>query len=317
MKRIMALLLVVMLLLSGCQKIPPVAAPAEPEQPEEPAVEEPVVETPVEPAPAPEEEKTGTMPETEVAPTPVPDPEPAPEPVPEPDWCATAMEAYVTVTERERFQVLVGEADGTDTELTIVQGENDWNVAHLESGFTEFVWSAALETDWLALADDRHMSFYVPGEISFSCCESGDIVKVTTPEETLYLRAVNPEPEKDVFVSNLYNLLDMVPEDACGESILSTPVSGELEPEAAADAFAEAIAANYLAVPDWVSWKPVDVRTVSTEVFDVYRGMPEQFCFNMKLQVKIEDPMAPEAVYWQAGAGLDEPDAEGFCGWGR
>ena len=37
----------------------------------------------------------------------------------------------------------------------------------------------------------------------------------------------------------------------------------------------------------------------------------------MGLEVKIEDPMAPEAIYWQAGAGLDTPDEEGFCGWDR
>ena len=104
------------------------------------------------------------------------------------------------------------EADGTATELTVVQGKNDWNVEGLEYGFSQFDWSAAAEEDWDALADDLKLSLYVPGEISFSCTQNGDIVKITTPQETVYLRAVNPEPEADVFLSNLYSLLDMVPE---------------------------------------------------------------------------------------------------------
>jgi len=313
MKRALGLILV-LLLLVGCQKIPPAAPPAPP-KPETPPVEEPktLEQETVVPQPEPPEETV--MPEEEVDSAPIPQPVPAPEP--EPDWCAKAMEAYVAVTDREQFLALVQEADGTATELTIVQGMNDWNVEGLEYGFSQFDWSAAAEEDWDALADDLKLSLYVPGEISFSCTRNSDIVKLTTPQETAYLRAVNPEPEEDVFLSNLYSLLDMVPEDACGEKILSTPADGTLEPEAAAAALAEAVVFNYLALPDWVSWKPVDVRVVSTEVFDVYRGMPEQICFNMGLEVKIEDPMAPEAIYWQAGAGLDEPDAEGFCGWGR
>lgn len=313
MKRALGLILV-LLLLVGCQKIPPAAPPAPP-KPETPPVEEPKAPEQETVVPQPEPPEETVMPEEEVDPAPIPQPVPAPEP--EPDWCAKAMEAYVAVTDREQFLALVQEADGTATELTIVQGMNDWNVEGLEYGFSQFDWSAAAEEDWDALADDLKLSLYVPGEISFSCTQNGDIVKITTPQETVYLRAVNSEPEADVFLSNLYSLLDMVPEDACGEKILSTPADGTLEPEAAAAALAEAVVSNYLVLPDWVSWKPVDVRVVSTEVFDVYRGMPEQICFNMGLEVKIEDPMAPEAIYWQAGAGLDTPDEEGFCGWDR
>ena len=67
------------------------------------------------------------------------------------------------------------------------------------------------------------------------------------------------------------------------------------------------IAENYRNVPDWVSWKPVDVQPGNVKVFDVYRGQPEQFCTNMGFWVEIEDPMSPDAIYWQAGAGLTIP----------
>ncbi len=316
MKRVLALLLTMMILLAACQKVPPAVPPAPPEQ-------EPVVELPVKkpeqeskPVVAPEtEQPPAAMPETEVDSAPVEPP--AQVLVPKVDWCAVAAEAYTDVTEREQFLVLVKEPDGAFTELPVIHGVNDWNVYGLEHSFERFTWSAAAEENWQAQESLRRMSFYVPGEISFSCCQGGDVVKITTPEKTTYLRAVNPEPEADVFTTDLYSLLDMVPEDAYSVGIWSTPVDGALEPEAAAAALLETVVANYQAVPDWVSWKPLEVKGGSTGVFDVYRGTPEQFCFDMGISVKIEDPMAPEAIYWQAGAGLEEPNADGFYGWGR
>ncbi|MBR5472160.1 MAG: hypothetical protein IKU81_08670 [Oscillibacter sp.] len=316
MKRILVLVLM-MILLAGCQKVPPAAPPAPPEQ------KEPVVELPVKkpeqeskPAVTPETEQPPvSMPETEVDPTPVTPP--AQVLVPEVDWCAVAAEAYTDVTEREQFLVLVKEPDGAFTELPVIRGVNDWNVYGLEHSFEQFNWFAAVEENWQAQESLRRMSFYAPGEISFSFCQGGDVVKITTPEETTYLRAVNPEPEADVFTTDLYSLLDMVPEDAYSVGIWSTPVDGALEPEAAAAALLDTVVANYRSVPDWVSWKPVEVKAVGSEVFDVYRGTPEQFCFDLGISVKIEDPMTPEAIYWQAGSGLGEPDAEGFYGWGR
>lgn len=314
MKRGLALLFTI-LLLTGCQKTPPAAPPAPPEE------KEPVVELPVkkpeqesEPVVTPEAERPPvSMPETEVDPAPVTPP--APVVVPEVDWCAVAQEAYVTVTDREQFQVLIAESDGTVTELTVIDGVNDWNVYGLRYSFEQFDWSAAAEADWTALEGDLRMSFSVPGEISLSCTQSGDIVKITTPEKTEYLRATNPT--QDVFLTNLYSLLDTVPEDAYSVGIWSTPVDGALGVEEAAAALRDTVVANYMAVPDWVSWKPVEVKAGGAEVFDVYRGTPEQFCFGLGISVKIKDPMAPEAIYWQAGAGLEEPDAEGFYGWGR
>ena len=317
MKRVLALLLTMMILLAGCQKVPPAAPPAPPEQ-QEPTVELPVKKPEQESKPAvtPETEQPPlSMPETEVDPAPVTPP--AQVLVPEVDWCAVAAEAYTDVTDREQFLVLVKEPDGAFTELPVIRGVNDWNVSGLEHSFKQFNWSAAAEEHWQEQESLRRMSFYVPGEISFSFCQGGDVVKITTPEKTSYLRAVNPKPEADVFTTDLYSLLDMVPEDAYSVGIWSTPVDGALEPEAAAAALRDTVVANYLAVPDWVSWKPVEVKAVGSEVFDVYRGTPEQFCFNLGISVKIENPMTPEAIYWQAGSGLEEPDEEGFCGWGR
>ena len=66
-----------------------------------------------------------------------------------------------------------------------------------------------------------------------------------------------------------------------------------------------------------MTWKPVDCQVSGTDVYDVYRGQPENFCCGMGFRVKLEDFNGETAIYWNAGAGLDDPDAEGHGGWGR
>ena len=120
MKRVWAMLLIVLMLM-GCSKIEP--APEKTEEKPPVSVEQAVPEPEPEPAPGPEPE-----PEIEPVPEPAPAPIPQPQPAPPPDWCEKAMDAYVAVTERDQFQVLVREAEGAGMKLTIVQGKNDWNV---------------------------------------------------------------------------------------------------------------------------------------------------------------------------------------------
>ena len=91
---------------------------------------------------------------------------------------------------------------------------------------------------------------------------------------------------------------------------------GGLSPEEAAAEMAERIAENYRNVPDWVEWKPVDVQAGESSVFDIYWGDPQQFCADVIFRVKVEDVMDGRYGYWQAGAGLEEMDTEGYCGYG-
>ncbi len=80
----------------------------------------------------------------------------------------------------------------------------------------------------------------------------------------------------------------------------------------------EQVAERYRSAPDWVRWKPADVKTGEVSVFDAYYGEPENFCCGMGLRVLVEGGAdeLPRA-HWEAGSGLGEPDAEGYYGWGR
>lgn len=82
----------------------------------------------------------------------------------------------------------------------------------------------------------------------------------------------------------------------------------------AARLIAEAYLARLLDRPGWVSGRAQDGYVESAEVFDAYYGdeLPN-FCFNMRLRLKIDEP---NTLYWQAGAGLSAPDARGYYGWG-
>ena len=344
MKRVLVVFLV-LLLLTGCSRTDSV--PAEPENP--PAVEENEAVTP-EPAPEPAPEVTaeevtdpGTedvqekppvpkpdpAPEVKPEPAPEPSPEPVPEPTPEPEpepepipaWTAYAMGVYADITGHDEFHVMVWEEDDSRTNLVIQRGVNDWSVDSLASCFTDYEWTQAGSEDWIAMIQqegyDPQLSFYLPGEISFTCCEDGDIVEIVDQTKITYLRAVPSKTDVSVGNENLYGRLRMVAEDVVSDQVWNVTADGSISPNEAAARMTEKIAEQYRSVPDWVSWKAETVRATRAEVFDVYNGESEEFCFNLDLAVKLADPMAPEAGYWQAGAGLDEPDEDGFYSWGH
>ena len=116
----------------------------------------------------------------------------------------------------------------------------------------------------------------------------------------------------------LGDLLQGIAEDALWENALYGAVVDGAEPDhtAAARQMAEAMAENIRSVPDWVTWKPLDFQASGASVFDAYYGEPENFCAGMGFRLLVDDPNGEMANRWQAGAGLGEPDADGYYGWG-
>lgn len=322
MKRMLAVCMVLFLLV-GCSRTDP--APVEPETP--PDVEKQEVampETVQEPEASPEPQVT-QEPEAEENDEPEEvtevelNTEPEVQPEPTPDFATVASETFDAITEQALFRVLVWQQNDSRTDLEIRKGVNDWNVEYVNDALPAFTWTEASIDDWLDMAQEKsigsQMTFWdIEGEggMSFTCCEKNNIVCITDPTKITYLRAEDPQGN-----GNLYDLLSIVAEDTVSREVLYVTADGTLSPQGAAGRMAEKIAENYRFVPDWVVWKPEAVRAERAEVYDLYRGTPEEFCFNLGLAVKLADPMAPEAGYWQAGEGLSDPDGEGFYGWGR
>lgn len=118
--------------------------------------------------------------------------------------------------------------------------------------------------------------------------------------------------------SGLGDLLRGIAEDALREMTFSAPTvdGAETDYEAIARQLNEAMAENVRSVPDWVSWKPLDFQASGASVFDAYYGEPENFCAGMGFRLLVDDPYGEKANRWQAGAGLGEPDADGYYGYG-
>lgn len=326
MKRVLAMLLIV-LMLTGCSKTEP--APEKPVEKEPAPVEQvqpapappPAPEAKPEPAPAPE-----PIPEPEPVPEPEPEPTPAPEPevtpeqevppelilVPETDWGAFVNETYASIVDQEEFRALVWLEDDSRTDLIIRKGVNNWNVEHTKYMLNTFQWEAVPSGDWISLTQTAgygpELCFW-GGDVyrSFTCCAGGDIACVTVGRDVFYLRALGlPEGE------TLYSTLLMVAEDAISHEIGYVTVDGSLTPQEAAQAIAEKRAENHMNAPDWVAWKVSDARAGKTEVYDIYYGEPQEFCCNLTIEVYFDDPAAANHVRWQAGAGLEEADEEGY-----
>ena len=85
---------------------------------------------------------------------------------------------------------------------------------------------------------------------------------------------------------------------------------------------ARQIAGQYAAIlrqhPKWCDFSPHDAAVNRTSVFDAYYGEDyPNFCFGMGLVLKLDES---NKLYFEAGAGLDEPIADGqykgWYGWG-
>ena len=234
---------------------------------------------------------------------------------------AEVIGLYQVITDAETFRITVEEPDGTETVFDIVKGENDGNVAGRQHTFADYTWSAASETDWKALLVSKDRGYLLTvaaqdGKAVIRCCSESDLAALEQDGETSYYRAVNPKEGQEPYAGKLYGNLEMIARDAVSHQVWSVTADGALPPKEAAEDLAEQVAENYRTAPDWVGWKPLDAKAEKTEVYDVYLGEPQQFCCNMGLRIKLEDPKSERAGYWQAGAGLDQPDSKGYYGCG-
>ena len=231
-------------------------------------------------------------------------------------WVTGCAEVYKTITEDLTFRISVEEKGGKVTDLAITP-ENAWNVEGRERLFSvDYVWSGATQAEWDAQLSGSGNLLTIKeesGDGAIWCRSDGNVVCWRADGGAVqYARAVNPKEE-----GKLYHLLDDIAEDAVSAGVWSVTAGGELDADEAAEELLEQITANYCAVPNWVTWKPEDVVAYKSHVYDHYWGEGENFCCGMGFLVKLDDPHGESGHYWQAGAGLAEPDEDGYYGWGR
>ena len=233
---------------------------------------------------------------------------------------ASAMAAYAEITKDLTFTLDVEEEDATGISLSITP-EAARNVAGQENLFSiGYQWEPASAEAWGDQWSDiksrgRLFAMTAPdGETTLQCCTGGDVVLWTVDGETHYA-CVTAAAEGE---SGLSGLLQGIAEDALWDAAFCGPTvdGAETDYEAIARQLNEAMAENIRSVPDWVTWKPLDFQASGASVFDAYYGEPENFCAGMGFRLLVDDPYGEKANRWQAGAGLGEPDADGYYGYG-
>lgn len=230
-----------------------------------------------------------------------------------------AAEVYTDIAGELAFTVEIEEPDGTVTTLDITP-ENAWNVAGREGYFAvSYEWSAADEEDWKEQMEGERGNLLtlrsLDGKTELQCCSGGDIISLSQDGSEAYVRAVNPK-EGEPLEGKLYDALEIIARDAVSAGVWAVAVDGsETDPEKAAEKLAEQVAENYRNVPDWVEWKPLDAAAGETAVYDIYQGEPEQFCFDMDLLVLLEESVASGSSYWNAGAGVQNQEVDGYWHW--
>ena len=326
MKRLLAVIFL-MIFLTGCgaQMKTPVSDEAEAETlsaelaPDTYESAIPDHRIPLVEAPEKQSEISTEQPEVESKePAPATTPKPAAKEAPDKALGEQAAAAYVKITEELEFTVAVEENGRAVTVLQITP-ENAFHVTGLDRTFVwTYDWYQASRTDWeaqLASPNRGVLLTMTTEEASFSCCSGGDVVEVLHEGKAMYLKAVNPH-QGDAFEKNLYGAMVMIAEDAVNAQVWQVEADGDMDSTQAAAFLAEQVAENYRNVPAWVTWKPLDVQTGYTHVYDEYYGEPQQFCCGMNFGVKFQDFQSLNTLYWQDGAGLNDADDEGYYSWG-
>lgn len=134
---------------------------------------------------------------------------------------------------------------------------------------------------------------------------------LTEGGETRYCRAQDPDDPDWSFFDHLM----WIPKDAASALARSGTADGDLSMEEAAALLAEQWAEMYRTLPGWVEYRPADMQVSVTDIFDAFYGEPSQFCCDMSFVISVGyDPR--QRGYWEAGAGLSDPIAEGeFAGY--
>ena len=332
MRRMLLSCLLLLALLAGCGGEKPAETPGETPPAEEAEQVPEREEAPEEPVPPeePEKEEAEAPGEAEEPPQPA-GPEEVPEetaevqeeaePLSGEALTASAVAAYAKITQSLTFTLYVEEGSGAGWDLSITP-ENAWNVEGRENLFPiSYQWSAASAADWAAQVgamgeDDLLLEMASPdGATGLRCCTGGDVVLWTVNGEAHYA-CVTAAAEGE---SGLSGLLQGIAEDALWDAAFYGPTvdGAETDYEEVARQLGAAMAENVRAVPDWVTWKPLDFRTGGVSVFDAYYGEPENFCAGLGFRLRLDSPDSAMANSWQAGGGLGEPDADGYYGWGR
>ena len=240
------------------------------------------------------------------------------EPLSGEELTASAMAAYAEITKDLTFTLDVEEEDATGISLSITP-EAARNVAGRENLFSiGYQWEPASAEAWGDQWSDiksRGRLFAMPapdGETTLQCCTGGDVVLWTVDGETHYA-CVTAAAEGE---SGLSGLLQGIAEDALWDAAFCGPAvdGAETDYEEIARQLNEAVAENVRHVSDWVSWKPLDFQANGASVFDAYYGEPENFCAGLGFRLLVDDPYGEMANSWQAGAGLGEPEADGYYG---
>ena len=232
---------------------------------------------------------------------------------------SSAMEAYAAITKDLTFTLDVTAEDAEPLTLSITP-ESAWNVAGRENLFPDsYQWepssASTFGVQWTDM-ENRGLCFTMTapdGETALRCCTGRDAVMWNVDGEAHYAQVAALEDGSP----GLGDLLRGIAEDALWEMAFSSPTVDGAETDYAAIArqLNEAMAENVRSVPDWVTWKPLDFQASGASVFDAYYGEPENFCAKLGFRLLVDDPNGEMADRWQAGAGLCNPDADGYYGW--
>ena len=242
------------------------------------------------------------------------------EPLSGEELVSSAMAAYAAITKDLTFTLDVTTEDAEPLTLSITP-ESAWNVAGRENLFPDsYRWepssASTFGVQWTDM-ENRGLCFTMTapdGEATLRCCTGRDAVMWNVDGEAHYAQVTAAEDGGP----GLGDLLRGIAEDALWAAAFSAPTVDGTETDYAeiARQLNEAMAESIRTVPDWVSWKPLDFQASGASVFDAYYGEPENFCAGLGFRLLVDDPYGEMANSWQAGAGLGEPDADGYYGYG-
>ena len=242
------------------------------------------------------------------------------EPLSGEELVSSAMAAYAAITKDLTFTLDVTTEDAEPLTLSITP-ESAWNVAGRENLFPDsYRWepssASTFGVQWTDM-ENRGLCFTMTapdGEATLRCCTGRDAVMWNVDGEAHYAQVTAAEDGGP----GLGDLLRGIAEDALWAAAFSAPTVDGTETDYAeiARQLNEAMAESIRAVPDWVSWKPLDFQASGASVFDAYNGEPGNFCAGMGFRLLVDDPYGEMANNWQAGAGLGEPDADGYYSYG-